>query len=253
MSMLNKKNKWSALVQRGFSNLQPFGEQRIYPAPCHLCRQDTRDKAGLCTDCRHQWQIKLEQPHCAGCGVAVDEVGLCRRCYQGNRGVDQVIAACAWDEQTRHIVHRLKYHHDFSVIRLIVESLMARLQSGSTPAFEQLVAMPQHPQRRIERGFDQARLIAEQLGQQLALPVSGSVLQRVVHTPSLTGLNRQQRREVLTDAFALTAHSKRRVARHVALVDDVLTTGASAQAAAKRLYQAGADQVSVLVFARVPD
>ncbi|HHQ68702.1 MAG TPA: ComF family protein [Halothiobacillaceae bacterium] len=185
--------------------------------------------------------------------MVVDQAGLCHRCHQKGRLFDQVITACAWDEQTRHIVHRLKYHHDFSVLRLIVESMITRLESGSPPAFEQLIAMPQHPQRRIERGFDQARLIAQQLGKRLALPVSASIIKRVTHTPSLTGLNRQQRQAILTNAFALTISAKQQIARHVALVDDVLTTGASARAAARQLYQAGAERVSVLVFARVQD
>jgi len=112
---------------------------------------------------------------------------------------------------------------------------------------EILLPMPLHPDRLQQRGFNQARDIAMWCGKRLDLPVPASQVSRIVDTGSLAGLNRQERRLRILGAFrACDALAGRRVA----IVDDVLTTGASARELAREIYDSGAESVELWVLAR---
>lgn len=252
MLMLDKKNiykdvrkEFATVLQATWAKLR---HTRWYPAPCHLCSQDTRTRFGLCSRCTQQWQRSQAARHfCRGCGVSVEQPGLCAHCYVHGPAFSEVRAAAVWDERSRYFVHQLKYQADFSVTRFMAEQMAARIQSDPGLAVMQMIPMPQHPKRRNTRGFNQAILLADALSKQLNLPVDRDVAARVVDTPSLTGLNRGQRRAALRDAFTIQQPPQ----PCLAIVDDVLTTGASAGALADKLYAAGAQQVCVWVFARV--
>jgi ComF family protein len=113
-----------------------------------------------------------------------------------------------------------------------------------------LVPVPLHPRRRRERGFNQAEIVALEVGSRVGLPVSPLALVRRKDTPPQTGLSAAERRKSVDGAFAVRrrCHVAGKV---VVLVDDVLTTGATALACARALREAGAAEVRVLTLARV--
>jgi ComF family protein len=122
--------------------------------------------------------------------------------------------------------------------------------AGVLTAGAVLVPVPLHPRRRRERGFNQADLLAAELSRRADLRVAGAALVRRIDTPSQTGLSAAARRANVAGAFAVRRRAQV-AGRVVVLVDDVLTTGATARACARVLVQAGATEVRLLTAARV--
>ena len=118
------------------------------------------------------------------------------------------------------------------------------------PGAELLVPVPLHRWRLWRRGFNQAVLIAAALSKRTGVPVARDALVRIKPTPLLRGLSPRQRRAAVTSAFRV--HDREAVVgRHIVLVDDVYTTGATVSAVARALKRGGATAVDVLTFARV--
>ncbi len=229
--------------------------RRWLPAPCHLCGRDTVESHGLCPACWREWLALAGRNRCPGCGVAhdheSDDRSRCGRCLRRPRGFDSVVAAVDLDPSVRHLIHRLKYHHDFSVLTLLRDALTAAVVAdldagGALP--EAIVPMPQHPGQYRRRGFNQARLLAAGPAAALGLPVLPRAAARRKDTGSLTALSASERKRVLRDVFEAGGSLPERVA----IVDDVLTTGASSEALTRALRRAGVAQVSVWALARTP-
>jgi len=130
---------------------------------------------------------------------------------------------------------------------LLVETVQGRLPAGA-PAL--LVPVPLHPRRERERGFNQASLLARRLGRAWRVPVRDDVVVRAVATPSQTELDARARRANVRDAFRLR-RPEVIAGRHVVLVDDILTTGATLSECARCLRAGGAATVGALTVARV--
>jgi ComF family protein len=150
---------------------------------------------------------------------------------------------------SRRLVHQLKYH-DVPGVAALMARLMAPAVRDVTEGADVIVPMPLHRRRLAARRFNQAVMIADQLAPRVGLPVARHVLRRVRHTRQQVGLSREERAGNLHRAFRVSDPAA--VAdRAVVLVDDVLTTGATADAVATTLHAAGARSVRVAVFTRV--
>ncbi|HSE04620.1 MAG TPA: ComF family protein [Methylomirabilota bacterium] len=176
---------------------------------------------------------------------------LCRSCRRRAPAFDYGRAAAPYDGVMREAVHAFKFVGRRALAAPLGD-LLAELGAAALPAGmpDLLVPVPLHPRRERERGFNQATLLARRLGRAWGCPVRGDVLIRAVATPSQTELDAAARRANVRRAFRL-----RRPAcvagRHVVLVDDVLTTGATLSECARCLREAGAALVGVLTVARV--
>jgi len=160
-----------------------------------------------------------------------------------------VVAAVDLDASAHHLIHRLKCHHDFSVLAVLSDTLLGAVRNAWVPPWpEALLPMPVHPAQRRRRGFNQAQLLARELGRALGIPVCDRGVRRLRNTGSLTEQDAAARRRTLRGAFETGGTLPGRVA----IVDDVLTTGASAEALTVALRRAGARQVSVWTVARTP-
>ncbi len=151
----------------------------------------------------------------------------------------------------------LKFHDRTELARPLAQALaQAVLAAGATaapPGAEEggLVPIPLSPARLAERGYNQSLLLARQLSRRLGLPVEEALLQRPIDTAHQPGLSREQRAANLRGAFWVDSRLHRHLAgRDLALVDDVLTTGATTAEAARELLRAGARSVAVWVVAR---
>ncbi|KTG16912.1 hypothetical protein AUR63_02340 [Guyparkeria sp. XI15] len=173
----------------------------------------------------------------------------CGACSARPWPFDGVVSAVDLAPSVRELVHRLKYGQDFSVLPLMQETLVDAVRGS--PAFvlpDALVPMPLHPAQRRRRGFNQAWLLADGLRRALDRPILKRGVRRVRDTGSLTMQSSRDRRRALKGAFAADTELPRRVA----IVDDVLTTGASARALATELRRGGAESVAVWSLARTP-
>ena len=186
---------------------------------------------------------------CGGCGGPGPSP--CRRCTAGMRAVGEMIppeplaglwAAFAYAGEGRELLARLKYRNQRSGVRWLGLAMAGALPPGLD--VDALTWAPTSPQRRRSRGFDQAEMLARVLGREIGLPVIP--LLRRVDAAGQTGRNRSQRsRAPVFDAC-------RPPPAAVLVVDDVITTGATLQAAAKSLVGAGAERVGAVVAGATP-
>ncbi|MGD9923052.1 MAG: ComF family protein [Pseudorhodoplanes sp.] len=226
------------------------------PPLCPSCRDPVGDGAGLCAKCWSKLS-PIERPFCERLGIPFT--------YDPGPGIysmqaiadppayTRARAAVRYDEIARNMVHALKYGD-----RLDLAPVMARWmgRAGSDVLCEAdvVVPVPLHWRRMWARRFNQSATIANLLARPLGLPVSTSVLKRIKATPQQVGLSKTERAANVQGAFRVGSADKAEIARRrVVLVDDVLTSGATADACARALLRAGARQVDVLVFARVVD
>jgi len=160
----------------------------------------------------------------------------------------QIVAPYRYVYPVDRLIKRVKYRQDRQLARVLGTLLgdFAKQRIRSTLP-DALVPMPLHPARLRQRGFNQALDIARWAGRQCGVSVLPGHVTRLVDTGSLAGLGRQERQHRILGAFRA---SDALYGRHVAIVDDVLTTGASARELARELYDCGADAVELWVLAR---
>ena len=168
-------------------------------------------------------------------------------CRLGANGFDAAYAYGEYEGPLRGLIHLFKYSGVTPLGRPLGDLLSRALPRDAR--FDAIVPMPLHWRRLWQRGFNQSALLAGDLSRRTGIPVARA-LRRKRATPPQAGLTRAERRINVSAAFELRG-SNRLDGRHVLLIDDVLTTGASASAAATALKRAGAARVTVLTVARV--
>ena len=216
----------------------------VFPLRCVLCDAATAPDRDLCPACMDD----LPRIHlaCPGCGVAmpVQAPQRCGQCLNQPPAFDTVWAPFAYEFPIDGLVQQYKFSDQLVYGRLLAR-LMLETRRPRLP--EILVPVPLHPTRLRERGFNQATELALHLGRELELPVSRSQLVRTIDTVAQAGLSATKRRANLKQAFSLRGSLKQ---RHVALVDDVMTTGSTAHQCARALKAGGVTQVDIWVCAR---
>lgn len=224
----------------------------VFQATCGGCAEPLARplRAPLCEDC---WQAlpRHNGPLC-GCGFPLPSgfVGGCGRCRRGLSPFERGLSLGPYAGTLRLLVHELKYRGKRRVAERLADLLAAEAERADfLPEGVVLVPVPLHPKRLRERGFNQSELLASALGRRTGRPVVRQALIRRVDTPAQTGLAAVARRRNVQHAFALGQRSRVK-GRVVVLVDDVLTTGATARACASLLRDGGASQVRILTIAR---
>jgi ComF family protein len=222
------------------------------PPRCTGCGVIVPEEHSFCLGCWSQL-VFLGEPCCTRCGLPFEHDGSgeaeCGACLADPLRFDRVRAAVAYGDIPRKVALKLKYGG-----RPGVAETMARLIERHLPrGCDAIVApVPLHRWRIWKRGYNQAGLIASALARRSGMPPMLDLLERKKATPYLRGMGPRERRLAVRGAFAVA--EKRRAAlagRSVILVDDVFTSGATANACAAALKRAGAGEVSLLCWARV--
>lgn len=214
------------------------------PPRCPGCGEITPAVDLFCGSC---WStLDFLGGGCDRCGLALapGEEGSCMACEAGGGPLDRVRAALAYGDVPRSIAMRLKYGRKIALARTMAGLMKRPLAELDPEAL--LIPVPLHRWRLWWRGFNQSALIAGALGR----PLDPDLLRRIQATPRLRGLNPAQRRKTVQHAFALRQGAEVK-GRSFILIDDVMTTGATAEACARVLRRAGARRVELLAFARV--
>lgn len=227
-----------------------------FPPACLACRRATLTAGSLCAECWAATRF-IEKPYCERLGTpfAVDlgQEGLLSPEAVSDPPVYERARAVARfeDGPVRILIHRLKYYDRLELAEPL-GAWMARAGGDILLDADLLVPVPLHRSRLRSRQFNQSNALAAAVSRRCGISVDPFVLERVKNTASQVGLSRSQRAINLQGAFRVPDAMVPRIAsRAVVLVDDVLTSGATVNAAARALLRAGATRVDVLVFARV--
>ena len=226
----------------------------VYPPTCIGCGGATGEPHTLCGRCWSDIRF-IERPYCERLGTpfAVDlGIPLLSPAAIADPPVfERARAVARYDDVARKLVHRLKYGDRLELARAL-GIMMVRAGAELLPAADVIVPVPLHRRRLWWRRFNQAMALAGVIGKNSGVPCDPFLLARVKATKPQVGLSKTQRGENLQGAFRVPAEAKPRLqGKRVLLVDDVLTTGATANAASRALLRGGARAVDVLAFARV--
>lgn len=223
---------------------------RLLPTQCAVCRGWALTR--VCADCRRQYTTR--QPRCAVCAaVGPDGVAACGACLRSPPPFARTIAAVDYAFPWSGLITAFKFHQTLDLAAALAELLARAVQTSDAARPTLLLPVPLSAERLAERGANQAWELTRRIGRRLGIEARPGVLRRLVNTPHLANLPREQRTATIRGAFCLAPEQARSVRdRCVALVDDVMTSGATAAEASRVLRAGGASEVQVWVLARTP-
>jgi len=243
--MVHQVKKLSKLISEKLDNWSKLAQCNLYPATCFICNNPGHAQMDLCQPCLQELQTIPSS--CSVCGVEISQSdSLCGKCLKTKPYFDKVITPYRYQGTARFLIQSLKFQKKHCCAR-IMGTLMAQHISRQETKTDALIAVPLHPTRLKERGFNQSEEMAQYLHKQLNIPVMHSTLKRTINTVSQASLQAPERRKNLKNAF----HYQQKEGVHsVAIIDDVVTTGSTANEIARTLKQAGVKHVEVWAFAR---
>ena len=225
--------------------LTPILEQLFAAGPCLGCGCDKAAADGLCACCRRQ--LSLVPNPCHHCGQPNPVNGtVCPACLLDPPRWQRLVAPLRYDGLTRDYLHQFKYAEAMHLVQPLGRRWLENFAAADILP-EVLLPVPLHASRLRERGFNQADEIARLWARRLSLPIDRRVLGRKRATPSQSGLSGRQRADNVRGVFGC---DNRRGYRHVAVIDDVVTTGSTVSEITRLLHRAGIEFVEVWALAR---
>ncbi|MBF0489447.1 MAG: ComF family protein [Candidatus Omnitrophica bacterium] len=232
-------------------------KELIFPDNCFLCRKYLRSyhQKQLCPACLSLLPLNLP-PFCLKCSrhlTLFNDHGLCLSCLKNDYSFDRAFSACIYVDPLPQLLHAFKYHDKTALRKTFSELMINYIETYHIPLenFDLILPIPLHPVRLRERGFNQAELLSRLLTKHYDLPQRTDILRRHKLTPSQTTMEAKQRWTNVHDAFRID-HSSSIADKSILIVDDLLTTAATANAASEALKNAGAAYVGVFSLAITP-
>jgi ComF family protein len=218
-----------------------------------LCDEPVEAEMPICVAC--ETDLPWLGDHCQTCALPLLATGLtCGECLLEPPAFEQVVVPWLYGFPVDSLITRFKHNAKWPFGHLLADVLGEYLQhrfDEGLPRPDVLLPVPLAGKRLRQRGFNQSAMLARWLSQSLDLPCEETVLRRIKETDAQQDLDAKARKHNLRNAFNLMPDAQIKD-RHLALVDDVLTTGATAQALARLLINAGAARVDVYCLARTP-
>lgn len=226
----------------GATLLSILGETGLMRSLCPACQQP-QASGDLCTICE-RYLAEIEQP-CPNCAAPMLSVGRCGECIKHPPAWEAMNCSWHFNGLSRFLIHRFKYQRDFSAGECLLRRWLLKYEHALKP--DAIVAVPMHHKKQFQRGFNQAHWLAKNICTHWQVPQWNGVI-RNQQTAPLEGLSKKERRTVLKGVFTLTSAPP----KHVAIVDDVFTSGATLTELSHTLKKAGATYVSAWTLARTP-
>ncbi|MFT5083524.1 MAG: ComF family protein [Lentisphaeria bacterium] len=220
----------------------------LLPSYCHLC--GTRAAALLCDDCFKDLPHHQENARCRICDIDMEcDAAVCGDCLKHPPSFDTLVTSYRFETPLSGIINRFKHQRGHywadTLCKPLVAMVAKRYDSDKPPL---LMPVPIHWRKRLTRGYNQSELLAAVLCKHLGVSMSRA-LKKTQPTKMQQGLGRKERTKNLRGSFECPQSL---AYPHVVLVDDVVTTGATVEALAKRLKQQGVKRVDVWALARTP-
>ena len=220
------------------------------PSECEVCRQWSA--AALCPACVARFAAP--RPRCARCGIGLGlATPRCGDCLRDPPPFEHTVCVADYGFPWDGLIGAFKFQGRAELAGLLATQLLAAVRAAAKPVPQLVLAVPLSAQRLAERGYNQAWELARRVAAALQLPADAQLLQRPLETAHQAELGRRERQRNLRTAFMADPRRRGELqGRRVALVDDVLTTGATAREATAVLLRAGAAAVDLWVLARTP-
>ena len=209
----------------------------LYPPRCPVCHGIVRGKEMICPECRKKLHY-IKGPKCQKCGKELErqEDEYCRDCLRFVHVYDKGASVFLYDDVMRRSISMFKYHNRRTYAKIYAQEMYRHCFSFIKKCDPQvIVPVPIHKKKKRQRGFNQAELVARELGKLLQIPVDSGYLVRTEPTIPQKELSRQQRKSNLRKAFAIGKTGKHY--ERILLVDDIYTTGATIDALSEILRE----------------
>ncbi len=248
---MKRANEWK---KRLFSVCRKAGSSlldMLYPLKCPVCQNILSEKDErycICSHCRGTLPY-VTQPLCVRCGKPLRQAGqeYCRDCETHRHAFARGRSTFVYEGQLREAVVRMKFQNQRIYIPFFANEMVQRNRHFIQQIHpDALVPVPMHPRKKQERGFDQCLLLARETAALTGIVLADDILARSRYTAPQKGLSRQERQENLHGAF--TASALQKPGGRILIIDDIYTTGATMDAAARALLKAGAEEVFFLTL-----
>lgn len=218
------------------------------PPICLLCGNLSLNSSNLCAYCKKH--IPWLKKTCYQCGIplSIDDTTIalrCGECLQSPPSFERTYVCVHYQKPIDRLIQQLKFQKNLSYAQLIGDIMAEKFVVAERPHC--LIPVPLHPSRLRERGFNQAIEIARPLSKKLQIPLCLDAFVRIKDTRAQSALNTRERNQNIKQAFAC---KKTMTYKHVAIVDDVMTTGNTLRALADTIKKSGVEKISLWVFAR---
>ena len=223
--------------------------QFILPTSCLICSYQTAHPRGICDAC-HQALPILPQSCLCCAQVLWTATSLCGTCLTHPKPFDRTYALFPYQPPIIRFITLLKFNHELSHAHTLGQLLIEKIKSHwyrNQPLPELIIPIPLHPKRLQERGFNQALEIAKPIGKFFNISIDYHGTKRIKETVAQSGLKAPHRKRNMAHAFAT---QRSYAGLHVAILDDVITTGMTVSACAAVLKQSGAKRIDVWCVAR---
>ena len=230
------------IIKPSFDGLSQLLWQ-LFPPRCLVCAGIGAARRDLCLACANELPRLII--YCEHCAEPLTKAGLCGRCQQYEPNYDKARAPFLYAPPLDRLIKDFKFNRRLEAGRLLAELMAFFLIDAERP--DCLLPVPLHPNRLRERGFNQALELARPVAKCLALPLHANALRRVLDTPQQAQMSRNERQRNLQGAFVL---GKKLEATHVAIIDDVMTSGSTVNEIARVLRAAGVKKIQVWTCAR---
>ena len=225
-------------------------QRQLYPAVCILCGSKGVNGLDLCVSCRKQLPRNFHPCSCCALPLpAGHESMLCGNCATNAPLFQRIYAPFLYQPPMDHLVRGLKFHQQLANSRTLGKLLADYLRQQDYRPPQLILPVPLHKRQLRERGFNQSAELAHQLARELRLAWSTRLLHKTRHTRPQHGLDRAQRVKNLRRCFQFDNPYG---LTHVALLDDVVTTGSTANEITRTLKRQGVETVQVWALARTP-
>ncbi|WP_438969924.1 ComF family protein [Methylophaga sp.] len=217
--------------------------RKVFPIPCLLCGLAS-DQHSLCQACIAELPVVGQA--CVRCAIPLENAQICGRCLQSAPYQDISFSLYRYEGGVRRCITAFKYNKQLHLGPLFANKMAEQLSSRSRLP-DCLVSIPLHPRRIRQRGYNQSAEVAKDLALALNLNYRPDLLRRVRFTLSQSELPFKQRKKNMRNAFACT---NTQVPKHIAIIDDVMTSGFTVGEAARLLKRQGVEIIEVWTIAR---